>query len=385
MKRVVGGILALLIAMGIGRFAYTPLLPFMQADLALTDALAGYLATSNYAGYFVGAIGLTFFSFQEKRFIVLNGALFLNVLTTMIMGVTNEYLLLLLIRFISGVSSAVVFILASSIVLTYLGRLKKPQWSGLFYSGVGFGIAFSSISISYIVAALSWQATWLLLGVACIVLALFSSSFLKEQQEIESSNAIHQRNEWIQKRWLPWLLVAYGLEGVGYIVTGTFIVSIAAQLPTIQWNPAFVWLIVGLAAIPSCYIWSRMAGRVGYVNGLVMALGIQSIGIILPVLLPTTIGLSVSAFLFGMTFMGITTIVNTVARGSGTRILGGLTAMYAGGQMLGPTIAGLLMTLTDSYESALVFASICIVLATLIAYSGRPYELHVMEGKEIVQ
>ncbi|MBW9234859.1 YbfB/YjiJ family MFS transporter, partial [Leptospira santarosai] len=51
---VLGGVFALFIAMSIGRFAYTPILPFMQQDTGFSTRFAGYLASSNYAGYLVG-------------------------------------------------------------------------------------------------------------------------------------------------------------------------------------------------------------------------------------------------------------------------------------------------------------------------------------------
>src|SRR5947209_16736662 len=53
---VAGGVLALAAAMGIGRFAYTPILPAMEAAAHLDTAQAGLLAAANYAGYLVGAL-----------------------------------------------------------------------------------------------------------------------------------------------------------------------------------------------------------------------------------------------------------------------------------------------------------------------------------------
>src|SRR5258706_15198584 len=50
------GMLALAVAMGIGRFAFTPLLPLMQDEYGLTVAGGTWLATANYAGYLAGAL-----------------------------------------------------------------------------------------------------------------------------------------------------------------------------------------------------------------------------------------------------------------------------------------------------------------------------------------
>ena len=42
--------LGLAAAMGIGRFAFTPLMPLMQAHSGLSLAQGGWLAAANYAG-----------------------------------------------------------------------------------------------------------------------------------------------------------------------------------------------------------------------------------------------------------------------------------------------------------------------------------------------
>ena len=47
---------ALAAAMGIGRFAFTPLLPMMLHDGVVDIATGSWLATANYAGYLAGAL-----------------------------------------------------------------------------------------------------------------------------------------------------------------------------------------------------------------------------------------------------------------------------------------------------------------------------------------
>ncbi|WML29049.1 YbfB/YjiJ family MFS transporter [Neobacillus sp. OS1-32] len=139
---LIGGIFSLMIAMGIGRFAYTPILPLMQEALTFTDSVAGYLASSNYAGYFVGAILTGVLPLKKHKTFYLRVSLVASIITTCMMGLTQAYILMLIIRFISGVASAFIFVLASSIVLDKLASAGKTNWSGYFYSGVGFGIFF---------------------------------------------------------------------------------------------------------------------------------------------------------------------------------------------------------------------------------------------------
>ena len=376
---LVGGIFSLMIAMGIGRFAYTPILPLMQEALTFTDAVAGYLASSNYAGYFVGAILTGFLPLKKHKTFYLRGSLLVSIITTCMMGLSHSYILMLIIRFISGVASAFIFVLASSIVLDKLAAAGKTDWSGYFYSGVGLGIFFSTLFIPSFNDLFMWEGVWVGLSIISSILTVFVWFWLKD-----SPNTIIKKDEPViitqapPLKWLPWLIIAYGLEGLGYIVTGTFIVSIAEKTTTFSSDSAFVWMVVGLGAIPSCIIWSTLAKKWGFVKSLVFSMTLQSLGIALPVFWLSQTSLIISALLFGATFMGITTLATTLARQmnptNSSRMIGYLTAIYAVGQMIGPTIAGILSSYTQSYNSALIGAAGVILIGAVLLLSGIRYD-----------
>jgi predicted MFS family arabinose efflux permease len=376
---LVGGIFSLMIAMGIGRFAYTPILPLMQNTLSFSDVVAGYLASSNYSGYLVGAILAGVLPLKKHKTFYLRISLVFSVLTTLSMGLSHSYILMLVVRFISGVASAFIFVLSSSIVLDKLAFTGKTNWSGLFYAGVGFGIFFSTLFIPNLNHLFEWEGVWIGLAIVSAILTIFVWFWLKD-----SKNTIMKKDAQVvvtqvpPLKWLPWLIIAYGLEGLGYIVTGTFIVSIAEKSTTFSSDPAFVWMVVGLGAIPSCIIWSTLAKKWGSVKSLVFSMTLQALGIALPVIWLSQTSLIISALVFGATFMGITTLATTLARQmnpkNSSRIIGYLTAIYAVGQMIGPTIAGILSSHTQSYNSALIGAACVVLMGAFLLVSGIRYD-----------
>ena len=376
---LIGGIFSLMIAMGIGRFAYTPILPLMQEALTFTDAVAGYLASSNYAGYFAGAILAGVLPLKKHRTFYLRISLAVSIITTYMMGLTHSYTLMLSIRFIAGVSSAFIFVLASSIILDKLAIVGKTNWVGYFYSGVGFGIFFSTLFIPSFKDLFMWEGVWIGLAIISGILTIFIWFWLNDSP---NSNVKKDKQMiTIQApplKWLPWLIIAYGLEGLGYIVTGTFIVSIAEKTSIFSIDPAIVWMVVGLGAIPSCIVWSTLAKKCGFVKSLVISMILQSIGIALPAFWLTQSSLMISALLFGATFMGITTLTTTLALqmspSNSSRIIGYLTAIYAAGQMIGPTIAGILLSYTQSFNSALVGAASVVFIGSMLLVSGIRFE-----------
>lgn len=360
MKVVFGGILLLAVAMGIGCFAYTPMLSSMQQSLGWSSSEAGIIAMSNYLGYFVGALLLSFLVIRGKKE-VLSIALLVNVVTTFMMGFCHDFVLFCVIRFLSGISSGFIFILCSQIVLSYITHLQKSSWSGILYSGVGLGIMISSLILMLFSDVFIWRSIWKMLGYVSAVLSLLGILFMPHTLEEE----IKTTKSSTLKKPIHWLIFAYDLEGLGYIITGTFIVAIAQEMPTLQWDATIIWLIVGIAAIPSCWFWVRLAEKNSYKQILAIALFVQAFGIVIPAIAATKVGFLISAILFGLTFMGITTLANAIGKEHDAQSLSRLTAVYALGQMVGPMIAGKLLDQLH-FSAAFIFAASCIVLASCI-------------------
>lgn len=378
---LVGGIFSLVIAMSIGRFSYTVILPYMQDTFAFSRATAGFLATSNYLGYLVGALVAGRLQIGDKRIPFLQIALVISILTTAMMGLTDAIIAWYVLRFMSGVMSAFIFVVAASLVLDQLAGNGKSHLSGLFYSGVGTGIALSAVIVSPIHAMFDWNGTWIALALFSVILLVFIVMFIKpvtQQYTKQKPSQTVASQKVPSTTWMKWLILAYSLEGLGYIVTGTFIVSIAEESTNFHGDASFVWFVVGIAAMPSCIISSKLAQRYGYVRTLLISMLFQGLGIVLPAFATNTMTLYTSAFIFGATFMGITTVATTLARQilpvNSHQILGYLTAGYALGQMLGPSLAGAIANYTNSYQYALFGATTIVIVGALCLISGLKYE-----------
>ena len=96
-----------MIAMSISRFAYTPILPFMQQDTSMNNQNAGLLATFNYLGYLMGAIIPMFITIKSKVF-DLKLYVMINVISVILMGFSEHFLIWSVLRIIAGITSGTI-------------------------------------------------------------------------------------------------------------------------------------------------------------------------------------------------------------------------------------------------------------------------------------
>jgi len=374
MRILVAGVLALVIAMGVSRFAYTPLLPVMQSDLLLTDELAGYLASANYAGYLLGALWLTWRPLEGDATRVLRAHLLVNLASTFLMGLTSSFPLWMMLRFVAGLSSGFIFVLASGLVLHHLAIHQRQGWTGWLYSAIGIGIVVTAITVPPLGSHFGWRGGWLGLGGLCFLLAYPPYHWLNEQHR-ENVPLPGSATEASRSRgMLPWLTAAYFCEGLGYIVTGTFLVALLQRMPGLEQSATLSWLVVGLAAAPSAILWMKLGLRLEPARCLVVAHLTQALGIILPVIWPTPVGTLLGALCYGGTFMGIVTLSLFLGRQltphSPRRTIGLLTTAFGAGQIIGPTAAGLIAARNLSFTPALLGAAAIVTLGALLLTAG---------------
>lgn len=366
--------------MGISRFAFTPLFPLMQLELSFTDQFAGYLASTNYFGYLLGALFAGFYNWPSNRVRPLTIFLTINIFSILAQGLTINYGHWYFLRFIAGLTAGLVFVLISSITMDFLARNHLHSWSGYLYSGVGTGIFLSGVLVPFLHYFVGWQGAWMGLGFLSIILGTLVYLWvdddkkqipnLKNQSKSEINTTLKSQNI-----TFPWLTVAYAAEGMGYIISATFLVTILNSLPGFDSSSsAFSWAFVGLAAAPSAIIWVKLGQKSGKINMLILAFMIQIIGVSFPLISPNVFGGLIGAFLFGGTFMGITTLTMQIAREmypqQSSKIIGYLTFAYGVGQIISPLIAGILTKDTGQYEAAIFFASVVLVIGIMALFIG---------------
>ena len=366
-----GGLVALAAAMGVGRFVYTPILPFMLADLGLSEGQAGLIASANYAGYFIGALLAATPKLPGTRRTWLIAALAVSALTTAAAGLGTAVLYFLVLRFLGGAASAFVMVFASTLVLERLRSLERGELFALHFAGVGVGIACSAVLVSALAAwGFGWRWQWLATGLASALAVLLVARLVPEQNEPTPAPSPDGGS-----RGLMSLVVAYGLSGFGYVITATFLVAIVRASDVVRPLEPLIWLVVGLVAVPSVGFWAWVGRKIGVLRAIALACGVEALGVAASVLWITPAGVLFAAALLGGTFVGITALGLVAgrgqARGDPRRVLAVMTAAFGLGQIIGPVLAGALFDATGSFVSASLTAVAALITAALLVLAVR--------------
>ena len=350
----VAGLLALAVAMGIGRFAFTPLLPMMLHDGVVDLPRASWLATANYLGYWIGAVACALQPWLWKRWRVARP---LAHTAAVRLGLVATVLLTLgmalpwsagwpLWRFLAGIASALVFVYTSGWCLARLTALGAPALGGVIYVGPGLGITVSGLSASALVAG-GWSAAsgWLAFGVLAAVLTALAWPQLRGT--VTAASTPHAGDGAAPGGGAAPFAFAYGLAGFGYIVTATFLPVIARQaLPGSVWLDLF-WPLFGLGVALGALLTVRLPVHWDRRRLLMACYAMQALGVLLSVWLPSLGGFAIGSLLLGLPFTAITLFAMQEARRlrphSSSAFIGVLTAAYGLGQIAGPPLVALLL------------------------------------------
>ncbi|MCB4321517.1 YbfB/YjiJ family MFS transporter [Alcaligenes sp. 13f] len=367
---------SLAIAMGIGRFSFTPILPMMIADGAIELSFGSSLATSNYLGYLAGAMLCMGLPRVWSSATLVKWGLLITIGLTAGMCIQYEPLWLLL-RLLSGAVSAIVFVHTTRWCLSILVARGQAAAGSLIFVGVGLGIALSGLAVTAMVS-LGWSSTsgWLSFTIlAATLLAITWSSFSNENAPSSSRSTPPPVPSTVENKGeMALFAFSYGLAGFGYIITATYLPVIAREsLPPSAWLDLF-WPAFGFAAV----IGSLLATRRQLVRdprwALTACYFVQAIGVITAAVWPTVSGFVVSSILAGLPFSAINFFamdeVTRLRPHHAARYMGLLTALYGIGQIAGPPMVNAIMSLgpdaRTGFDRSLKIAAASLLLGGLL-------------------
>jgi len=358
------GFLSLVVAMGIGRFVFTPILPLMQADGLVSVTEGGWIAAVHFLGYWIGAISASKLPFSPKR--VLQAALLLVSSSVLAMGLIDHFVPWLILRFFAGILSAFTLVMVSSHYIETLSKAGKTGGQGFVFSGVGGGIAFSGfLTLLIMVEGIGSSQSWIIFGVFSLSVALLLCLFMKD--EISNIPATRKTAEAGEKTPLNFRnITAYGAMGIGYIIPATYLPLMAKEIISDPLVFGWSWPIFGAAAFLSTLIAARL--QRWFSNAMIWRVSqwIMAGGVVLPVLFPNIISILLAGLAVGGTFMIITMMGmkeahRTVVPSDVVRHIALLTAAFAGGQMIGPLFASVLFSFTGSFDASLIVTAVILL------------------------
>ena len=372
---LLAGILAIVVGVGVARFAFTSLLPFMLED-SLTLTYAGVLASFNFVGYLSGALFSIFIQDINTKVKYFRIGFVLSIVTTLILGITTNETLWLFSRVAAGFGSAMVLIVGAAIVMVKLDFEDKTKAMGIHFSGIGFAITLSEVISQVVLKNGSWSDAWLVLSAFALLISFYSLYILSFDKVLKLEAPKHKLSKSIFTPYIILLILAYFTEGVGFVVQGTFLPDIINSLDGLEGYGSVGWLVVGLAGIPSSIIWMRLAHKYGSVNIIMVAMGLQVLGILIPTF-STDIYLNLlSGALYGSTFIGLVALFmnlgGQIVGKNPVVLMGAMTAAYGVGQVSAPLYSVALVEYFGNYNATLYLSAFIVFLGILfLAYAKR--------------
>ncbi|NVZ72944.1 MFS transporter [Pseudomonas costantinii] len=370
--RLFASFIALMMAMGIGRFALTPQMPHLLSEGQIDLTGAGLIAAANYLGYFVGAVDSIFARSHHHVRGRLYGGLWLCVLLTLASYWAHGFWPHVLLRFGTGVASAWALVMITSLSQPLAIAAGRPRLGALVFAGPGLGIVLTGLlALGSNLLGQDSATLWLVYGVVALVMLLAILPFLPQPTVTITPTADTGRNESITH--LGWIYFLYGL---GYIIPATFLSQMASAQFKGAWQADLFWPCFGLAAAIGVVVASlRRKDPHTTRRWLMTTLWLQAAGVF-ACLLGNGWGLALGVLLCGAPFLACMQLVmarlRDVAPHGYQRGTGMLTACFAIGQLCGPLLASASSHLSGGLQPALVVAGCGLLLAGAVLVSRQP-------------
>lgn len=366
---------------GVARFAYGLILPSMQDDLAWTYTQAGWLNTANAVGYLAGALAtLALVDRIGARRLFILGIL-ATPLTLAGSAMFADLWVQSLFRIAAGLAGAAIFVsggaMAAMLFRDTSGR--NALAISIYFGGGGIGMIMSGAVLPVLLersGAAAWPSAWLYLsGLAALAVLPAVAAARASPQPAGSPRGSVER---LPLGSVSLATTGYFLFAVGYIVYLTFLVALMREYAASASLVTVSWTLLGLGVIVAPFLWSPLLARSAGGGALALACLATGAATLLPVALPGSVSaLIVSVAVFGLSFfIAPTAVTSFVKKNLGQHLWGRavatFTVVFAAGQIVGPTAAGIISDVTGSLSRGMAAAGFILLAGAAIAVLQRP-------------
>jgi MFS family permease len=376
------GVLVKMAGLGFGRFAYPMLIPSMRGSLGFNYIEMGLLSGAIMLGYLLFSLigGMLATRFGPKRIVI--ASLLCGSISMFFISRLSEFLPLLFFAFAMGGGGAGAHISMTTLPMAWFEESKLGRALGVVTGGTGLGIIVTGLLLPYLLSNLgkeAWRQCWLLLAMITFTVSVMGFFLLKEKPSQMNLHSLEISEDMetivfpVRRDGLTirTIFVMYFIFGFAYNIYATYFVAyMVEEIRLTEKTVGDIWAIFGWMCTGSGLIWGFISDRLGRRKALLWNNGMISLAVLLPLLLHQTPFLALSAFLFGLTFLGTVTII---AASVGDQVVekrasvyGLVTLIHGIGQFLGTTIGGYLKDLTGTFQLTFIVSLIGFLLCSIL-------------------
>ena len=372
------GIMATLAAIGIARFAYTPLLPAIIQEGWFTASQGAYLGAANLLGYFIGALAAHSLSERFSPRMVMAASFAGIALSFVLCAGAGGFLWFFFWRLVSGIAGAILMVVGPSLALAATPPERRTRVGAMVFTGIGFGALLSAFIVPLLLG-LSLSVTWGTLGLLCIAAGLLCDWGIAHlASPITASPRGNSPIRGAGVKIIVMLVVgAYALDAIGFVPHTVFWVDYLARENALgNQAAALQWGIFGLGALCGPFMVGALAHRVGWQGGLMIAFAAKAAAVLLPVFSLALLSQSVSSFMVGAMIPGIVALTSgrlaeLVGPTAHKKLWGQATAAFAAAQAVAGYAMSALYGSWGSYTPLFAISGLILVAGFLLVLLSR--------------
>ncbi len=381
------GFLTLFACIGMARYAYTMLLPSMQAGLGLPYDRMGFISTGNFCGYLLSVVLAPRLILRFRPRAVITGGLALVTGALCGIAASHGFFLPLALYFLAGMGTGFANIPTMALISFWFRSDQRGKAAGLVIGGNGAAIVLAGIvvpALNHSFGADGWRASWLLLGILALIVTLLAAWLVRNHPSEMGLEPLGRVTPPSPDQLIPrekkgdgTLLLRLGLLylafGATFMIYGTFIVTtMVREYGFSEEKAGIYWSWAGFFSLFSGVTFGMLSDRIGRKSGLALVFAVQSIAYLLAGLKPGTTGLMLSIILYGSAVFAIPAIMAAavgeyLGLSRAAAAFSTITIFFAVGQTVGPTLAGLIGKNWGSFTGAYLLAALITTAALIFA------------------